>query len=205
MSNDYKQELSNMLESLIYNHIYPFFEDGKMSLELFITTYCNKRCSYCYLQQNKDKLYPAEFQEPNIILSNLKILFEHLIEKNIKVKNLDLYSGDIWHLDFGKAILLNILDYVDKGLAIKNILIPTNGSFLNDDNNYFFYNDLIDKFNERKIHLRFSFSNDGQIIDSLNRPFAEKEYECNYQNLFSFSQENILGYHPMIDANEIEK
>ena len=48
MSN-YKQEQSEILKSLIYNDIYPNITSGEFRLELFITTYCNKNCSYCYL------------------------------------------------------------------------------------------------------------------------------------------------------------
>lgn len=200
-----KEEQSFILESLVYEDIYPRLKEKNIVLELFITPNCNKNCSYCYLQKNKDYLYPKEIRNKETILLNLKIFLNHLIEKKVAVNQIDLFSGDIWDTGFGKAILLTILEYLDKGLQVKNILIPTNGSFLNNENDYFFYSDLIDNFNKKSVNLIFSFSNDGKIIDSINRPFNNQEYQCNYDNLFSFANENFQGFHPMIDANEIEK
>ena len=57
-----KEEQNKMLENLLYNFSYKkldILDTGKdLSLELFITTNCNKNCEYCYLQKNKEKLFP---------------------------------------------------------------------------------------------------------------------------------------------------
>ena len=76
----FQQEQNELLEYLVNNLIYPRFniyEDGhsqSILLELFITSDCNKNCEYCYLQKNKDLLYPKEYNDFTIIKNNCKIL-----------------------------------------------------------------------------------------------------------------------------------
>ena len=67
----YQQETDKMLENFIFNKLYPRFnvlKEGEYAydvycqkglvLELYITSACNKECQYCYLTNNRDKIYP---------------------------------------------------------------------------------------------------------------------------------------------------
>ena len=43
------------------------------NLEIYITSSCNQKCEYCYLQQFP-LLYPKEFNNKELIMKNLNIL-----------------------------------------------------------------------------------------------------------------------------------
>ena len=74
------------------------------TLELYITSTCNQSCEYCYLCKYPD-LYPAEYNKPELIKKNLKILLDYLIVNKCQIPILDLFSGEIWHNQYGWDIL----------------------------------------------------------------------------------------------------
>ena len=54
--------------------------------------------------------------------------------------------------------------------------------------------------------LQISFSIDGLVIESENRPLKEGEREEDfYEKVFSFAKYNKYGFHPMVAAHSIEK
>ena len=82
----YQKEQNEILEDIVFNSIYPQMKEkpdgNRLGLEFFITSSCNKKCTYCYLHKNEDKLYPKEIRDPEIIISNLKILLDHFSKYN---------------------------------------------------------------------------------------------------------------------------
>ena len=179
------------------------------SLELFITPYCNQNCGYCYLQKNKEELYPSELTNNNLIIKNLKILLDYYTEKQYQIPRVDLFSGEIWGYPFGNRILDTLLEYLDKGLKINQVFIPTNASFCQSKELIKVMENYILLFRLKGCDLGISISYDGILIDSVNRPAINNKIlnkENDYlNNLFSFAKRNDFGFHPMISHNLIEK
>ena len=141
--------------------------DNSYMLELIITKTCNLKCSYCYLQKHPE-LYPDEINNFEKILQNLDILFEKLLNENLtKFEMISIFSGEIWGTDFGKKILVKIIDFCKK-TNIDVIDIPSNMTFLLEPENEFFYENLILEAKEQGVRVLFSQSFDG-ILEEENR------------------------------------
>lgn len=207
----YEQEQNEIIENLIFNDIYPLLgkstENHGINLEFFITSTCNKKCEYCYLQKHEDILYPKELRNPDTILKNLRIYLEHLIVKKVHIARLDFFTGEIWESQFGRDILLTVLEYLKKGLRMRHIMIPTNGSFINNPKDVEFYEKMIEEYKKVNVQINFSLSDDGLYLDELNRPYTNSnrsDIENFYNKIFEFCKKYEYAFHPMIAANGIE-
>lgn len=216
----YQKEQDEILNNILYSTIYPNLQvltkdaalksQPGVTLELDITSACDKKCTYCYLQKYADGIYPKEYRSPDTIINNLKLLFDHFIEHNIvSLRCIDLFSGEIWGYPLGNNILDTIYSYLDK-ISMPFIMIPSNCSFVDDDNRLNIIKQYIKKFKLKNCRLCFSASYDGLIIDAETRPFSDKhraykeatEYA---DKLFNFCDEFGYAFHPMVDAYTIDK
>ena len=186
--------------------------EERLSLELFITSECNQTCSYCYLCKYEKYLYPIEYRDKTQIFNNCKLVLDYCAEQGLKFNRIDLFSGEIWGTDFGNSILDLLLEYAQKSkLICKNITIPTNYSFMLNDNTRQIMKNYTKHFKDCNIKLNLSCSNDGYFIDLKTRPINKNstfEYEKGtadyYDKLFDFVKEIGCGFHPMIAAHGIE-
>ena len=115
----FQDEQDELFYSLIYNNYYKYWSGKEKinsefiydipSLELQITPVCNKSCEYCYLIKYGDELYPKEIRNQDVILNNISILLDYYKSKGFKLPRVDLFSGEIWHTDFGLKVLTTIL------------------------------------------------------------------------------------------------
>lgn len=207
---NFYDEQSSMLKSFLTGYIYPQIDSlgTYFGLELILTPDCNKNCKYCYLQKHKDETYPLETRDPKTILNNMRIFFDYLLEIDLRVSKLDLYSGEIWESQFAYDVFETILEYVDKGLNIQTIMIPTNGSFTQNDSAVEKIEFFIEEFSMRNIPLDFSLSYDG-ILDRENRPYnnegLNESDSYDEDKLFGFADRHDYGFHPMVSAYKIEK
>ena len=132
----FQEENNDILSYILYDQYFSQFKnDPKLiekvskrgsSIELFITPECNQHCEYCYIERFGDKLFPKEMRNHDHILKNMDIFLNYLIEKNIYLNTLDLFSGEIWGTSFGNQIFEKILTAINNGLQIQNIMFPTN-------------------------------------------------------------------------------
>lgn len=174
-------------------------------LEFYLTNTCNQKCSYCYLCDN-DSLYPKECNNPETILKNLKIVCSWLLEKKFHIHKVHLFSGEIWHTNFGLEVLKVLYEYISMGLRFDTISIPTNGTFIQNKDSLINIQNYIYKFRDIGSKLYFSLSIDGAKVDTFNRPKKDLNVlESNYDAIFSFALENDYGFHPMIAAETIEQ
>ena len=210
----YQKEQNAILEHFIFDNIYskmkskPSRRDRILGLELFITSTCNKKCTYCYLQKHEDKLYPPEIRNIDTILSNLKILLNHLSNYNDgKFNKLDLFSGEIWGTKLSKDIFDILIEYSPK-VHFDAIIIPSNCSFIRNDEQTDLIKEYIEKFKNIETRLVFSCSSDGLIIDSTTRPYNTADtmdLSEFYQKLWAFAEEYDFCFHPMVDAHTIDQ
>ena len=208
-----QKEKNSFLSFLLNNRFFKVWENQEVdtgstfaTLELFLTSYCNQSCEYCYLKNNKE-IYPSEYDNKVQIINNLKIFLEYLIQKQYKINTIEIFSGDIWHTNFGVEILEIFLFYIKKGLKITQLLIPSNCYFVTKTETLIPIQNLIYSYCKEDVRLTFSISIDGKIVDNYSRPLDSKEVRNDeyYDDIFSFAMENGYGFHPMISAFSIEK
>lgn len=205
-------------DTMIYSMFQDFYKNYiskdlfNRGLELYVTSTCNLNCEYCYLAKYEDDLYPKEFRDPKLILKNMKIFLNYLVENHMVFGFVDLFAGEIWHTDFGEAVLHVLLtEYIAKiDKKPDRVMIPTNGTFLKYPERVAKIEKYIRDFSFYNTNLTFSFSNDGLILDEINRPLKEDqekyaEKEKYYDDLAVFCKKHGFGFHPMVNAAAIEK
>ena len=211
-NNIYQLEQNAILNFILDER---FFKDWEFNdknskiadLEIFITPECNQKCEYCYLHKRSHELYPLELLNHDNLIEKLHILLTYLLEKNYHISETELFSGEIWHTDFGVEILEIILSYLEKGLQIDSIIIPSNGYFIKENSTLNKIQTLINKYKRIKKNLLFSLSIDGAIVENESRPLnnGEKKENDFYERAFSFAIKNEFFFHPMISAKNVNK
>ena len=211
----YKKQNDDFLKFLITERFIKPWTEGDFEnykslssvsrLELFITSSCNQKCEYCYLCKYEDSLYPKEIREQETILKNLQIFLNFLLENKVKIYSADLFSGEIWHTDFGLKVLELIYEYLMKGLQIRQFIVASNCSFIESKQHFFKIQKYIKLYREIGSSLDFSISIDGKINEDISRQLknGQRDEEF-YDKLFSFAAYNHFGFHPMISACTIE-
>lgn len=177
------------------------------TLELFITPTCNQNCSYCYLVKYNDKLYPKEINDFPTILKNMEILLNYFIDQDYYVPEMTIFTGEIWHSQFGLDILELLYKKIQEGFQTDYILIPSNCSFLLDKKQTGKIQQLIERYRDIHVCLTFSISVDGMPIEELSRPMndkTKKRTEEFYQSVFDFAKHNNFYFHPMVSAYNVK-
>lgn len=218
------QEENNELLQSILNSYYRFWKldkkdqesfnngiPGNLTFEIFVTPKCNQACSYCYLVKHGEELYPSSCVDNEKILSNLKILLNYCLESSFRFPKFDIFSGEILGTELGNKVLTIILDYIERGLQIDHIVIPSNCSFLYNTKATEFIQKCIDRAASMGCRISISASVDGAIIDTKTRNFisgrevSEKlRTEEFYDRVFAFCRKNMYGVHPMVSALSVK-
>ena len=212
----YEQEQNHLLKTILdlrfFNpwQLKTTFKDNRSlqldsGLELYITNECNQHCQYCYLTKYP-KLYPEECKSHETILNNLRILYDYLLARSMYIPQLDLFSGEIWHTEFGWQILDITYEYIQRGLIIGRIDLPSNCSFLDDDVIFAKIQNYVDSFMSVGTILSISISIDGKYIDNMGRSRDDKSQKYTdefYDRVFIFAKHNGFNFHPMISAKNI--
>lgn len=175
------------------------YPDSK--LEIYLTSMCNQHCEYCYLVKYKG-LYPAEFNKKDIILENTKKLFDWILKNDYMIPEIEFFTGEIWHSDFGLQILEIGLQAIKRGLKTPGFLIPSNCSFVLDEIQLAKIQTYIDEYRSHGVNLQFSISVDGAILENEIRPLNNGVIKTQdfYDRLFLFAKHNNYCFHPMVSA-----
>lgn len=224
-AKEFQQENNELLKFILTERFFKPWKNGKIliqenedtlkeidaglysssGLELYLTSSCNQKCEYCYLAKYENKLYPQHLNNENNIINNLKIILEWIIENDFSIPSMDLFTGEIWHSDFGLLVLDTILSYLDKGLDVKRFIIPSNMSFIHDEDQICRIQQRIDKAKQLyNAYFIFSASIDGKYCDD-GRPSKNNlvNDDAFYERLFLFCQYNQFFFHPMISATNV--
>ena len=156
-SIDFQQEENILFQNFIFNHELKKMENE--ILELIIRQDCNQKCDYCYITNYGKELYPEHFSNSQI-LDNLKLLLDYFDKKQIKPLEWSLFAGDLFY----DGLIFEILDvffpYLKKwyefAYKIKEkgkLVIPTNGSFISDNEKVIKIKKYIQKMKDIKMLL----------------------------------------------------
>jgi sulfatase maturation enzyme AslB (radical SAM superfamily) len=179
-------------------------------LELQISPVCDLSCKYCYYSKFSQKgetgergLYPLDIAKRKTILHNLDMLLAWL-SKNNYYPELNLFSGEIFSTTLGFEVLERCIKFlIDNKATNKSIIIPTNMSFIMDDDKTKEVERLISEARNSCNKIALSASIDGKYSDS-NRPFKQKGIDRDYDKIFSFCSKHHFSFHPMVYYDEIE-
>lgn len=214
----FQEEKNDILKFILDEKFFSKFTEDKLdfqrdtgiNIELYITSVCNQKCSYCYLTKYGDELYPKEIRNWDMIFKNMRIFLDYLLERKFVIQDIDLFSGEIWGMKQGNKILDILLEYKEKGLDFRKIMIPSNVSFLTNKNTTRVVQNYINKFRKFGVYLAFSASLDGPLIESKTRSYKDeksndKRNDEFYENVMKFCTKNGFGFHPMISAESVEQ
>lgn len=195
------------------------------NLEIIVTPDCNLACTYCYVRRHSAKLYPEEIKNLDDIRNNTSLLVEWLIENKLVPNAIELFSGSLFSQQVGwdvLEILYNKYSSVGEELRPFEIVIPTNFTFLIDDETTKRVEDIFHRFQNIGIRFHLSGSVEGKYMEQ-NRPFKQNlklgtgtnehiyipnskeprddEY---YEKVFAFCKKYKFGLHPMVYSRNIE-
>lgn len=176
-------------------------------LEIYITNACNQRCEYCYLTKFEG-LYPSDKRNPELLLHNLRLLYDMIVEKEYFIPKLEFFTGEIWHEKLGRDVLDITYDYIaNKGMRIGWILIASNCSFCLHDEPMQEIQKRIDAFNRIGCPLCYSISVDGGMLEDVRPDIVETDHYNDdfYDRLFCFAKHNNFNFHPMVSAVSVER
>jgi len=187
-----------------------YLEDSKFqnyaTLELQISGNCDLKCTYCYYERYKNELYPAKISGKKNVLHNLDLVLNWLEENNYW-PNFEVFSGELFSQELGFLALEKLLDWLIKTKKEESeIIIPTNFSFIFDEEKIKRVESILQKAKDNNIYLFLSCSIDGKYCD-VNRPFADGRIrdDIYYDNVFKFAKKWGCSFHPMIYSENIEK
>ena len=153
-------------------------------------------------------MYPPESNNPQNIVKNFRLLLTWLEENNFEFTNYDMFSGEFFALNIWKDIFEIIYEFNINNTKEKVIGIPTNGSFLLDDEQTQEIEEWIKKFREVNIDLYLSISVDGpQELEAIERPMKNKKVKDQnnfYQKYSDFRKKHHLTGHPMVTRKFVE-
>jgi len=178
------------------------------SIELILSPECDQACTYCYMHRYGHQLYPSSvFENGESILRNTEIFLDFLIENEYQGR-LSLFSGEI----FSQEIGFQVLDLVHQKMIecptlFQYVDIPTNYSFILDDEKTRRVEDIVEKFIDTSKRVYLSISDDGKFME-CNRPYKSKNQSRGdeyYEKLMAFARKYNYSFHAMVHHNNIEE
>jgi radical SAM protein with 4Fe4S-binding SPASM domain len=214
---NFQQENDYLLKSFLKRTFFDNWRTGNKdlnfgSVEIELFPHCNLGCKYCYFIKNANHIYPKEIRDEDTMVKNVGIFIDWLQENGYN-PNIDIFSGEPLSQEIGYRVLDVLYDKYKNALKKPTyISIPTNYTFLLDDNLIKRVEDQISKFASIGIRIALSASVDGLYMED-NRPivntkdFIVKEKSRDqsfYDKLFAFNKKHFFGFHPMVYSSRIE-
>lgn len=211
--NDYT--FGHFLNSYFYNDWQKEFP--RNTLEIIFSPKCNLKCEYCYIHKYSSKTFPNHiFDAKKSIENAVKIL--DWMGKNNFGPTIELFSGEIFAQKSGYDLFDAMLKFFKEHPDYRrpnNIIIPTNGTFLNSDKYTTKVEEYIKEFEQQNCPLILSFSIDGLLVDGKVRDYkAELDLDedinlprdqAYYDKLFQFILKHRYCIHPMLYAKDMHK
>lgn len=217
-ADDYQALNNHVFQNFLNNYFFKAWQDKQNAayegLEIIFSPKCNLKCSYCYVHKNNKKIYDENNFEPEQALNNVVEILKWL-GKNQMAPSIDIFSGELFAQEIGYQLLETIVSFYEKN-SFERIppyfIVPTNGSFLNDENLTEKIIQYKERFKKVGTKLVLSFSFDGYYCDNITRrfkkeidlPFKAEYTEEFYDTIFSFMSKHGDLPHPMIASENIK-
>lgn len=209
----YQEENDKLLNSFLDRTFFKTWgnqEEGLenfRTLELFLNTKCDLRCSYCYLANFGNELYPPRLQDDKRVLANLQILLDWLLDRKLTPK-LELFSGEPFTQNVSLQALNMILDKFERAESRpESIVIPTNYTFILNEALTEKIECLLERSRKLAMPVILSASIDGKYCEA-NRPFrsgkSDPRDDGYYDRVFAFNKKWGVSFHPMIYSDHID-
>lgn len=197
--------MNKILENFLNREVYSVFKEKlnqKHTLEIQINGNCNLSCEYCYCTKFGSIIFPNESEKT--ILKNLEILLNWLKENNMNPR-IDIFSGEPIIQKVGRKVLERVVDWHIENKLDGFIVIPTNGTFVDNPKLLEWTENIIKKSKDNNIKLLLSFSIDGKFTEKYRPLKNGTRLEDFYDKVFDFvSKHEGCGIHPMIYSNAID-
>lgn len=200
----FQEQNDLLLKSYIENYVKPL-----ETVEFIFSSECDQKCEYCYLQKHfKEMNYPRANKKEDI-LHNLKLFLDYLEEQDFQYKTYDIFSGEFFNLSYWEDIFQIFYEHqLSIGSKDRVMVIPTNYSFIADDEKIIHIEEWINKMLSTNCYVHLSCSIDGpEETDNSIRPnFNNKVIKNNafYDKVFSFVAKHNYAFHPMISKHFLE-
>ena len=212
--------LSELLNELIFDP-WRRGESDQHSLEFQVNYDCNQSCKYCYVNRHGDDLYPQDIRTKDDVIKNTKILLNWIEDEGLQIDTWQIFSGSLFSQEVGHQVVELMYEKLSKTKKNKikpdTITIPTNMTFVVDDQTRKRVEEYINKFANIGVKLHLSESVEGKYMKS-NRPIRRElpqgenigEHlfdidEKDFDKVFKFAKKYGYGFHPMIYSDGIEK
>lgn len=195
-------ENDKLYKSFLERYFFSRYREGIFMIEFFVRASCPSKCSYCYLQQYKDELYPPELEDHDTIVANAKKFLNFYSENKFKC-DFELFSGRLFYDDLGFRILDVFYEQFKDELFYKPsaIIMPDDMQFLLDEDVTAKVEEYIDKFSNINISLLYSLSVDGKKVDYLRFGSRADDF---YEKVFAFAKKHHFNFHPMVAATQAD-
>lgn len=216
----YRQENQEVGEFILNNYYLPAFKAGAdnpygLGVELIISPRCNLGCKYCYVHRYRNQIFNEDVFDEEKTITNL-IKFFKWLEKNEYNPDIEIFSGELLAQEIGYKVLetiYNIEKEVPERIRIRNIIIPTNFTFLCSEEATARVEDIRSKLASINIRVGLSASFDGKYMEQ-NRPYLhDLDIPLNgkgnrdddyYDRCFQYVKKIDGGFHPMIYSKNIK-
>lgn len=216
---EYKKEHDQMFEKYLDTRFFSIWKDKDREknkykhipyLELILFPHCNYKCTYCYVTNHGDQLYPdIDGEKPELILQNLQIILNWITENQFYIDSLQLFSAELFVQPQWEDVFDMITSHIETTYSfIKSIAVPTNMSFVMNENTVKKLYAIKEELSVYHVQLFLSASVDGKFCDTITRPGHDDTPEKNhytdafYDRVFTVIKD-FGGCHPMISAQNI--
>lgn len=128
--------------------------------------------------------------------------------------DLEIFSGELFAQQVGFKVFDILIDYytsVEPEMRCKNITLPTNFTFLCDEETTARVDDIRDRLAALGINLGLSASFDGKYMEQnrpyigdLDIPLGGVRDDAYYDRVFAYGAKHLCGFHPMVYSQGIE-
>lgn len=216
----YAEENQQLADFVLQKYIFDEFSvdvpvDKKMkNVELIISPRCNLGCRYCYVHRFRKDIFGEECFNEESTVENLKLILKWL-EKNRYNPNIEIFSGELLAQEIGYKVLEIICEHfatVEPILRPREIIIPTNYTFICSEEATKRVEDIRAKLKEINIELCLSASFDGKYMED-NRPYLHDldidlgngvRDDAYYDRVFEYTVKTHGGLHPMLYSRGME-
>ena len=199
----YQESKNKLLQSYLDTYC-----KDKDSIEFIISSQCDQRCEYCYLQKHGHEMNYARANKKEDILHNLKLILDYLEKNNYEFTTYDVFSGEFFQLPYWEEVFEIFYNHQAKIKKDRFISMPTNYSFCGNEDHYQRVRYWIKKFKEVNCHVHLSCSIDGpQKTENITRPNNNKNLikdDLFYDRVCKIMKEFSYSFHPMISKHFLE-